>query len=426
MRRLSLTIVVWAVTLSGLYFAYSFGFSNHKGNQQPPHGKNFNIECKVCHSTKGWKIDMEIYSFKHDSTAFPLIGQHLQVSCRLCHPALVFSDAKTECSQCHTDIHESTVGKDCNRCHSPQSWLVNDITRIHQQSRFPLVGVHARVDCYQCHKSETFFRFEVLGTECYSCHSQDYTSTTIPNHLTVGYSTQCTECHSIFTDGWTTTGFDHSSFPLTEGHAMVACSQCHPNGATTKPSTVCVSCHQADFNAATNPNHLSSNFSTNCTQCHTTKPGWKPATFDHSLFPLTLGHNISDCSKCHINGNYSNVSSDCKSCHQTDYNSTTNPVHSSLSFSTTCTECHTTNPGWKPASYAQHDALSFPIYSGRHRGQWNSCTDCHSNSSNYKEFNCLSCHAHNKTEMDDKHKGMTNYAYNSVSCLNCHPRGVAD
>jgi len=147
---------------------------------------------------------------------------------------------------------------------------------------------------------------------------------------------------------------------------------------------------------------------------------------NHTKFPLTQGHNISDCAKCHINGNYSNVSTDCKSCHQKDYNATTNPVHSTLAFSTTCTECHTTAPGWKPAKYTQHDALSFPIYSGKHQGQWNSCTDCHSNASNYKEFNCLNCHAHNKTDMDDKHKGESGYAYISASCLNCHPKGIVN
>jgi len=55
-----------------------------------------------------------------------------------------------------------------------------------------------------------------------------------------------------------------------------------------------------------------------------------------------------------------------------------------------------------------------------------SCTDCHSNASNYKEFNCLNCHAHNKTDMDDKHKGESGYAYISASCLNCHPKGIVN
>jgi hypothetical protein len=28
--------------------------------------------------------------------------------------------------------------------------------------------------------------------------------------------------------------------------------------------------------------------------------------------------------------------------------------------------------------------------------------------------------------MDSKHRGENGYSYNSVACLNCHPRGIAD
>jgi hypothetical protein len=418
MRRLSFKIAAFIVLLIGIISIYAIGNNGKPNPLQPPHGKNFNISCNVCHSTKGWKIDKEIYSFNHDSTDMPLVGQHKQVNCRLCHPTLVFSEAKTQCVQCHTDMHESTVGKECNRCHTPQSWLVNNITQIHQQSRFPLVGVHATVDCFQCHKSESFQRFDVIGTDCYSCHSKNYLATTMPNHSSVGYSTNCIECHNIYSPDWVGSGFNHNFFPLTQGHALASCSLCHKSGNSVKLSPVCLNCHQPDYNGTNNPNHISANFSTDCKMCHTTAPGWKPATFDHSKFPLTQGHNITDCSKCHINGNYSNVSTDCKSCHQTDYNATTNPSHLSLNFSTTCTDCHTTVPGWKPAKYTQHDVL-FPIYSGRHNGQWNSCTDCHTNTANYKVYSCFQCHS--KTQMDSKHKGVSNY--NSANCIICHPKG---
>jgi hypothetical protein len=302
--------------------------------------------------------------------------------------------------------------------------LVHNITQIHQQSRFPLVGVHASVDCFNCHLSESFLRYDVIGPDCYTCHRGDYESTTQPNHLSSGFSINCTDCHNIFASDWTGTGFNHDFFPLTLGHALNDCSLCHINGQYAGLSKECISCHQQDYNASTNPNHVQAGFSTNCLSCHTTNPGWKPANYDHTSFPLTQGHALNDCSQCHINGNYSNTSSECNSCHQTDYNNTTNPVHSTLGFSTSCTECHTTAPGWKPALYTQHDALSFPIYSGKHNGQWNSCAECHPNASNYKEFTCISCHQHNQTEMDDKHKNEIGYAYNSAACLSCHPTGL--
>ncbi len=626
MRILSLIIIAISVFLIAWFIP-------------SPHGADFKISCNVCHSPKGWKLDKDIYSFNHSKTKLPLLGQHTKTDCKLCHPTLVFSEAKAECVSCHKDVHESSVGPECNRCHTNNSWLVQDITRVHQQSRFPLVGVHSTVDCNQCHKSETFLKFEVLGADCFSCHSDLYAATTQPNHKSSEFSTQCNDCHSIYsknwsgtnfnhnffplkqghegvaclkchtngqftkiptecftchqTDynttsnpnhlaanfpttcischtispGWKPTSFNHSNFPLTQGHALTDCAKCHVNGNYSNIPTDCFTCHQTDYNATTNPNHQSANFPTNCISCHTTSPGWKPtsfshsnfpltqghaltdcakchvngnysntptdcfvchqtdynattnpnhkavnfpttcstchtttpgwkpatfnhtnfpltqghaitdcakchvngnysntptdcftchqtdynstinpnhkavnfpttcstchtttpgwkpATFDHSSFPLSQGHAITDCAKCHVNGNYTNVAKDCITCHQANYNATSNPIHSALNFSTVCTECHTTTPGWKPASYKLHDALSFPIYSGSHRGQWSSCIDCHSNTSNYKAFSCTNCHEHNKTDMDQKHSGESGYTYSSTACLRCHPRG---
>lgn len=109
-----------------------------------PHGADFKISCKTCHSTKGWQLDKEIYSFDHNKTKLPLVGQHAVINCKQCHPTLVFSDAKTHCIECHNDVHQLTVGLDCSRCHTPASWLVSNINEIHQMSRFPLLGAQ---DC---------------------------------------------------------------------------------------------------------------------------------------------------------------------------------------------------------------------------------------------------------------------------------------
>ena len=104
-------------------------------------------------------------------------------------------------------------------------------------------------------------------------------------------------------------------------------------------------CHEADYNATTNPNHLSAGIDNVCMECHTTMPGWKPAIFEHSSFPLTQGHAINDCNACHVPGDYSNVSTDCFACHEADYNATTNPNHLSAGIDNVCMECHTTMPG---------------------------------------------------------------------------------
>jgi hypothetical protein len=180
--------------------------------------------------------------------------------------------------------------------------------------------------------------------------------------------------------------------------------------------TDCYSCHKADYLATTSPNHSASGMATSCQTCHTTTPGWKPATFNHSVFPLTLGHATPACTDCHKNGNYTTTPTDCYSCHQQDYLGTTNPNHTSSGFPTTCQTCHTTTPGWKPASYTQHDSQYFPIYSGRHKGQWNACLDCHTNVSNYALFNCITCHS-------NVHSGKN---YTNAQCYSCHPRGTSN
>ena len=484
MRILSLLIVPFVLLLL-----------NQKTDS--PHGTDFKVNCSACHSAKGWQLDKEIYSFNHTATKFPLTGHHADVNCRQCHQTLIFKEAKNKCSECHNDVHQTTAGPDCFRCHNTTSWLVNNIKEIHQTSHFPLLGAHSTADCIQCHKSESQTRFDVQGVNCIDCHRQNFMATTNPNHVSAGFSEDCSTCHPSNSFQWSGAGFNHNFFALVQGHSSLKCSDCHTTGRYSDAKADCFSCHQKDYNSTTSPNHMASSFPTTCSNCHTLNPGWKPASFDHSKFPLSLGHSTPKCVDCHTNGNYSSISSDCfschqqdylattnpnhnssgfskacldchttnpgwkpttfkhssfpltlghsgpscndchkgnyssittdcYSCHQTDFNKTVNPSHQSLGFSFTCTQCHTTNPGWKPASYAQHDSQSFPIYSGSHKGKWNTCNDCHSNPSSYAQFNCINCHEHNKADMDSKHQGRTGYSYDSASCFHCHPRGKAD
>ncbi len=403
MRILSLLVLCLFLVLSGQ-------------QTKSPHGADFKVSCGTCHSAKGWQLDKSVYSFNHSTTKFPLAGQHNDVNCRQCHLSLVFSEAKTECNDCHTDVHQGTTGLDCRRCHTPASWLVSNINEIHRMSRFPLLGAHSTADCSACHKSGSAVRFDVPGVECVDCHRAEYLATTNPNHVQSGMSEDCSICHKMNAFQWSGGGFNHDFFPLKQGHSSVRCTDCHTSGVFTGLSTDCYSCHQQDFTATTNPNHIQSGFSTACLTCHTTNPGWKPATFDHSSFPLTLGHSKAACADCHTGGNYTNTPTDCYACHTSDYNGTTNPSHKTLAFSTICTQCHTTNPGWTPASYTQHDAQFFPIYSGRHRGKWSECSECHTNPADYSSFNCITCHA-------NAHSGKN---YTNAQCYNCHPQGTSD
>jgi hypothetical protein len=314
-----------------------------------------------------------------------------------------------------------SVGNDCARCHTPDNWLVNNIPEIHEQNGFPLVGTHSNLSCVDCHKSETNLRFDRLGNDCFNCHDDDYASAKNPDHVAAGYSTNCIECHDPLGGGWGA-NIIHDFFPLVGGHDIADCKRCHTTGNYADASPVCNTCHMPDYNNTTNPNHAHASISTNCADCHTIQ-SWSPANFDHNtIYPLRGAHAAiaNDCNKCH-SGGFTNTPNTCAGCHMPDYNNTTNPNHSSAQFSTDCTTCHN-ETSWTPSTF-DHDGQFFPIYSGKHKGKWNQCTECHT-TGNYSQFSCIDCHEHsNRNDVDDKHDGVSGYSYNSNACYSCHPDG---
>jgi hypothetical protein len=294
------------------------GFLSAKS--QSPHGQKFDLDCSNCHTDKDWVVDRSKMTFDHNKTRFVLEGEHANVQCRSCHKTLVFSEAKTECNNCHQDMHNQTVGFDCVRCHTSSSWIIGNARNIHLQSRFPLLGSHSVADCNGCHPSASKLQFNTLGIDCYNCHKAKYLATTSPNHLQVGYSINCIECHNEKSYEWSATGINHDFFPLTGGHA-ISCALCHVNGKFDKVTMVCSECHIANYNSAANPNHVQSGFSTNCTDCHSTAPNWQPAAYkqhDSQDFPIYSGRHKNtwdNCSICHEQtGNYSSFT--CLNCHE--------------------------------------------------------------------------------------------------------------
>lgn len=533
-----------------------------------PHGPGFKVNCIDCHTADGWEFVQSESTFDHNTTKFPLKGQHQVVDCRACHVSLVFAEAKKECAECHNDVHQQSVRLDCSRCHTPQSWLVSNVTDIHQMSRFPLMGPHKTATCSDCHKSGNPVQFEPMGIQCIDCHNAQYYATTSPNHVVSGFSTDCNSCHNMQSFEWGGDGFNHSFFPLTGGHDNLTCFTCHQGQPYNQLSPDCFGCHSDDYAGTSTPNHTTMGFGTNCASCHNIN-GWQPATFDHdgpyfpiysgehegewnscsdchtnpsnyavfsctgchgknetdgehddvggysynseaclhchpdgssqaafnhnnSGFPLTGGHVNAPCLECHANG-YAGTTKVCENCHMPDFNGSLNPNHQAINIPATCATCHTTAPGWAPATFPihnnyyvitgahtaianncaqchngnyintpntcigchqqdynqatdpnhagwnfstvclnchtqnswspstfNHDQQYFRIYSGQHQGEWNSCSDCHVNSSNIAVFSCIDCHEHNQNDMDDEHSGVSGYSWNSNACLNCH------
>jgi hypothetical protein len=374
-------------------------------------------------------------------------------------------------------MHYQTVGFECSRCHTPKSWIVENINEIHQMSRFPLVGAHFTADCFQCHPSASLLRFEPLGIECIDCHQEDYLAATNPNHSENGFSTDCIECHSIDAFSWSGAGFNHNIFPIYSGshggswnncsdchinqsnysifscigchehnqadmddehegingyqYNSIACLECHPTGeeegsfnhnSTNFPltgahvetdcsachpdfyagtSTICFDCHIQDFNQSTNPNHNAIGIALTCEDCHTTNPGWTPASFEihDEYYPLTGAHlTMPSCFDCHQD-NYTSTPNLCADCHTGVYNQTTNPNHNAIGISTECEECHSTNPNWSPASFSIHN--NYYVLQGAHAIIANDCFACHEGNYNITPNTCYGCHTGDYNQTND-------------------------
>ncbi len=372
-------------------------------------------DCRKCHTVD---VKFDKVRFDHGQTAYPLIGAHKRVACGKCHlnkqwKGLRFSD----CTDCHDDIHQPSLGDDCQRCHHSESWSVS--TFNHEQTRYPLRGMHVDVTCTQCHveKQLTGLAFST----CVDCHSKD------PH---VGqFENDCSWCHVVA--GFDKTIFDHakSSYPLTGKHGNVKCSECHhleqaafPNGPAEavryRPiDTLCASCHE-DI-------HLGQ-FKKACSDCHITA-GFARALvqFDHdvdSRFRLQGKHTDVVCEKCHKQeravfplgegtarrflplpeycfGCHNNVhdpdwwrfsvnhlETDCQRCHSPetfvpatfDHNRTTFALtgkHTSL----TCDRCHDI-ARWKDKDFILFQKLSAD------------CVDCHRSPHLKGMKQCTSCH----------------------------------
>ncbi|HEU5049546.1 MAG TPA: hypothetical protein VFU00_04420, partial [Gemmatimonadales bacterium] len=182
--------------------------------------------------------------------------------------------------------------------------------------------------------------------------------------------------------------------------------------------------HQADYDGTADPPHPAAQFPLTCESCHSTTV-WTGATFDHAAtaFPLTGAHLVATCDGCHADGVYSGRPTTCVSCHQAEYDATTDPGHAAATFPVSCESCHTTTT-WDGATF-DHDGPYFPIYSGKHAGRWSTCATCHANPASYADFTCFNCHEHDQIQMDDTHKEKPGYQYESRTCLTCHPRGDA-
>ncbi len=262
----------------------------------------------------------------------------------------------------------------------------------------------------------------------------------------------CESCHTA--SGWTPIRprpeFNHqtqTSYPLLGHHENVPCQSCHVKKVFKNTSRECASCH-ADLHRG--------QMGKSCDQCHNVR-GWNVAvqqTRDHAnRFPLLGAHAAAACESCHrgaASGLFKGLSTDCASCHVSDYKKAQSPPHAASRLPLRCEQCHSMD-SWAGARFDHAQVTRFPLegaharvecrschVGGRFQGTPSQCFDCHNvqfsaaQSPNHVAAgfprDCQVCH----TAVQWKgarfdHNTATHFqltgSHTSVQCVSCHVAG---
>ena len=162
-----------------------------------PHD-TFPGDCALCHEGEDWQALRDDFSFDHEAeTGYALLGAHARATCLLCHndrgPVAVFE--AQGCGGCHEDVHQGQLGSQCTDCHDESSWRPGGQIALHQETRFPLIGVHASTACHRCHPAAQVGKIVPVDTQCVTCHASDLAQALNPNHVALGWVDHCDRCH---------------------------------------------------------------------------------------------------------------------------------------------------------------------------------------------------------------------------------------
>lgn len=287
--------------------------ADYAATTNPNHAQaGFAQSCETCHTSTGWQPAR----FDHPQS-FPLEQGHFGLACAECHEsANVFTGLSPDCSSCHDDDRAAVAdpnhfaagfGPDCEQCHDRGQWSRSSWPH---PAGFALTLGHAGRSCGACHVGQSYAG---TASNCASCHLDRHQATTAPNHTSAGFGLDCESCHN--TAMWQGAVFEHpASFPLEHGHQQ-DCVACHQPGVYTGLDPACVGCHLPQYQATTNPPHVSFQMSQQCEQCHDTVQWGSAGGFQHQ-FPILGGdHGGLACFSCHDNpGDRTRFT--CTNCHE--------------------------------------------------------------------------------------------------------------
>ncbi|MCC7539140.1 MAG: hypothetical protein IT379_23160 [Deltaproteobacteria bacterium] len=223
-----------------------------------------NLDCSACHTPAGWAMRGGAGTgrgFDHARTGFPLTGRHRRTECIGCH--VPRRQIRRDCTACHRDAHDGRLGSGCDECHSATSWRRNATFERHRRTRLPLSGMHALIDCTECHERTTSREWSGVPAECFACHEDDYRRPDVhPRHdggaSGTPFPLDCSRCHVA--TAWSPAFVDPTELPargalasVPEGHDArmplsfgphrgAPCGSCHTAGPESRQIR-CTGCH---------------------------------------------------------------------------------------------------------------------------------------------------------------------------------------
>lgn len=397
---------------------------------QDVHQKTLSTDCASCHNTDKFA---PATLFEHNKSDFVLKGKHKEVDCKKCHQITFINNAVFQkfadvpfksCANCHEDVHNNQFGQNCKECHTEEGFnvFVGKSSFNHNQTDFPLLGKHAKVDCASCH--------HLSGNNAAANVFQDYRGKDFHDCITchkdvheTKFGLDCKKCHTedSFQKILHPDLFDHdlTGYALEGKHETVDCKKCHKTKMIDPVAhDRCMDCHE-DFHKG---QFVRDTHKPDCKDCHNIN-GFAGSSFtiekhNEGPFPLEGAHLATPCIACHMKNEkwtFRDIGKKCVDCHSDIHEGFLDEKYYPQK---SCNQCHSSE-GWVQVSF-DHLLTGFELQ-GKH--QQALCVACHkpdtSTIGGSKRIpftglkpECISCH-------DDIHERQFEVA-GATDCKRCH------